>query len=228
MFWRRNPADIPHEDIEGEQYGWRTWRLSKWAPDQRPILVGQYSTTWLHATLKAEHKGWERFEAQGIEVPHDIDESPAKDCSCGIWVQKLEIDSTRWMNGSINASGFVKIWGRYFEGERGWRVQHATITGPLTIEMRCAMWDTPTMHSGSLGSFKCADDVVRIHDTGDSYTCFCQRHIPSNYPLVTPHYDGRRDQTVVYNVNEFANVVVPALTKRYGCEVWLWNNLLEE
>lgn len=220
MFRRKDPS-IPHEDIQGEQHGWRTWRIGKWAPDQRPILIGQYATSWLFPTLKAVHVG------RG-EPPHDPTEAPSKDCACGIWVQKLEVDSTRWLGSCINASGYVKIWGRYFEGDRGWRVQNATITGPLTIEMHCAMWSAPEMHSGMLGAFKCSDDVVRIHDNGNGYTCFCARHIPSTYPLVTPYYDGRADTTVVYNVSEFASMVVPVLTKRYGCDVWLWNDLLED
>ena len=212
--------------VYGEQFGWRTWGIGRHIPTQQPMLRGQFGQLWPEPEMEARHVPTYGNQAS---PPHSNKDVPVKECTCGIWVQKLEIDTLRWTySASINVSGFVKIWGKGLEGAMGYRVRHARIVGPLTIDMKCSMWGPPSLDDDKVLAKKCAEDVVRIHDENGSYICFCQAHIPSNYPMVTSFYDGTTGDRKVFTVNEWAERIVPLFQERYGCEFLMWNLLLED
>lgn len=226
----------PPRKVYGKVYGWRTWGLAVWNPNQAPMLKGQFGQLWHGPQMDATHVGDQprRFAATGKELgPHKEADVPHKDCKCGIWVQRVEtgIDTRAWtLYRSINIQGYVEIWGKGFEGPLGYRVKHAKIIGPLTVELRCCQKGTPVMDpDGVVRAPPCDEPVERIHKTGANYIAFCAEHIPTSYPLVTPQrYFPADSGTRIYDLKEFTNEVLSDMQKRYGCEIWLWEQLLED
>ncbi len=131
----------------GKQVGWRTWRI-RFDPFGNPVMFGLYRQPWDESFLQASHPevqaqfGSRMPYFQMFETTKTLHQSPHSQCTCGIYIEKLDANLDRWRNygaqGEIlMAEGPVEFWGDCFEGETGWRAQFAQMRGPMILKAVC-------------------------------------------------------------------------------------------
>jgi hypothetical protein len=131
--------------------------------------------------------------------------SPSLDCACGLYAQLPEHPISEWdamRRGSVTASGSIAMTGRVIRCERGFKAQHATVEGPVVLEVSCMYTcDSPPT-------------VVQIPDsTRHSYWTVCDVHKtaePYDMPMVT------------VDVSAWLREACRELSERYGVEVLSW------
>lgn len=154
--------------------GWRQWRVLRTgdptcgARASHPILLAGLTNgqTWDERRLEASC-------AQGLrewDSSPGMHSAPDPLCSCGVYAWKDRSQALSY-NPVATAVGEVRLWGRVFEAERGYRAQFAELAGDLGLVVAC--------HAQSE---RCGE-VVGVLEEQDGFKSYCALHTPDSVHL---------------------------------------------
>jgi hypothetical protein len=126
----QQPAEDEPATAPGSVTGYRWWTLP--APDweARPSRA---EAEWPHRLLRGMRDDWHPGVNTALCKPpggahHPPHDAPAAGCYCGFWALWLPQEHPAVSAaGAVPVFGVIKGWGRFREGEHGFRVQKARI-----------------------------------------------------------------------------------------------------
>lgn len=125
----RPRVDLPEQFGIEPFLGWRGWRvrIEEQTGDLFLHAVG-VDYQWPGRQVRAECGGW-----RGSPQAH---RSPDPNCTCGIYAVK-EREWLGYSPAGIWAQGWVRLWGKVVETEKGYRAGIARIEGPVELILGC-------------------------------------------------------------------------------------------
>jgi hypothetical protein len=146
--------DLRAEPIQAYR-GWVVPDPIAFSKQRVPHWLGSKIVYLLHALNQGEV-----WDPKGIDAKCNVGrthEAPARRCSCGIYALKSAKEAIRYVHSyaSVSVVGAVDLWGKFVEGDNGYKAQHAKVTALLCNNAEMAEivhdlateYNVPVVHS---------------------------------------------------------------------------------
>lgn len=195
---RARVSAVPRRTADGRIIGHRIWVVGPGHESGASLIAPVSRLHWERSAMAASCDAHLARKLTGSRYVGHEAPAPVLECVCGVYALKRSTWPTPRHRAPL-AAGSVELTGRVIEASRGYRAEHAEITGTVRIDLVCAgeiggeLWTTQADGNWQpVPPNPCPFDPVTLAAGVDEYIGLCRihaarvAHLLESTPQLTP------------------------------------------